>query len=246
MSMIKETITYTCSRCGSPRIVRNGRNKCGSPQYHCKDCGAHRVLKPKQKHPPRTRKQVLKAYRERMSLRGVERVFEVCRQTVMKWLQDHIEALPPLLETLLSARSDDILEVDEAWSFVGNKSQKRWLWTVLCRRSGQVLAFVIGDRSEVSCRRLWQRIPPSYRSCQSFSDFWKAYARVFPQASHQSVGKGSGETAHQERWYNTLRQWVGRYTRKTLSFSKLDFYHELVTRWFIIEHNLRRLSSLTT
>jgi len=43
-----------------------------------------------------------------------------------------------------------------------------------------------------------------------------------------------------------LRQWLGRYTRKTLSFSKSDFYHELVTRWFIIEHNRRMALSLTT
>jgi IS1 family transposase len=31
------------------------------------------------------------------------------------------------------------------------------------------------------------------------------------------------------RWNNTLRQWLGRYTRKTLSFSKEDTYHTLVT-----------------
>lgn len=245
-SMIKEIITYTCSQCGSANITRNGHNKCGSPQYYCKDCGAHRVLKPKQKHPPRTREQVLKAYRERMSLRGVERVFAVTRQTVMKWVQEWVEVLPRLVETLLPAQPDDVLEVDEAWSFVGKKSAKRWLWTAICRRTGQIVAFVIGDRSEATCRQLWDAIPQAYRHCQSFSDFWKAYANVFPQATHQSVGKETGETAHQERWYNTLRQWLGRYTRRTLSFSKLDFYHELVTRWFIIEHNLRMLSSLTT
>ena len=246
LSMIQETVTHKCSRCDSPNIVRNGYNKCGSPQYYCKNCGAHRVLKPKQKHPPRIHEQVLKAYRERMSLRGVERVFEVCRQTVVKWLQDYVQALPRLLETLLPVRHDDVLELDEAWSFVAKKSEKRWLWTAICRRTGQIVAFIIGDRSEATCRQLWQAIPQSYRSCHSFSDFWKAYARVFPQETHQSVGKETGETAHQERWYNTLRQWLGRYTRKTLSFSKLDFYHELVTRWFIIEHNLRMRSSLTT
>jgi len=246
VSMIQETITYKCSRCGSPNIVRNGRNKCGNQQYYCKDCGAHRVLKPKQKHPPRIREQVLKAYRERMSLRGIERVFEVCRQTVIKWLQAYVDVLPHLLETLLPAQQDDVLEVDELWSFVAKKSQKRWLWTAICRRTGQLVAFVIGDRSEATCRRLWQAIPPAYQPCQSFSDFWKAYANVFPQVTHQCVGKETGQTAHQERWYNTLRQWLGRYTRKTLSFSKLDFNHELVTRWFIIEHNLRMCSSLTS
>ena len=222
-TMIQETITYTCSRCNSPNIVRNGYNKCGSPQYYCKDCEARRVLNPKQKQPPRLKKQVLKAYRERMSLRGIERVFGVCRQTVMQWLQTHLQNLPTLPETLSPAQPTDVLELDEAWSFVGKKSEKRWLWTALCRRTSQIVAFVIGDRSEATCRQLWEAIPCTYKHCYSFSDFWRAYANVFGVETHQCVGKETGETAHQERWYNTLRQWLGRYTRKTLSFSKLDF-----------------------
>ncbi len=243
--MIQETITYTCTRCGSINIIRNGTNKCGNPQYHCKDCGAYRVLNPNQGYTPSQKRLILHAYRERMSLRGVQRVFQVCRQTVIRWLERLMTILPRLTETLLPARTDDVLEVDEAWSFVGKKSEKRWLWTVLCRRTRQIVAFVIGDHSEATCRHLWRAIPKSYRQCQSFSDFWKAYANVFPKDTHQSVGKETGETAHQERWYNTLRQWLGRYTRKTLAFSKTDYHHELVTRWFIIEHNLRMRSSLT-
>jgi hypothetical protein len=31
---------------------------------------------------------------------------------------------------------------------------------------------------------------------------------------------------------------LGRFTRKTLSFSKVDYMHHLVTRWFIVEYNL--------
>ena len=49
-----------------------------------------------------------------MRLRGMERVFDVSRQTVLKW----VECLPPLIETLLPAAPNDVLEVDEAWSFV--------------------------------------------------------------------------------------------------------------------------------
>ena len=40
------------------------------------------------------------------------------------------------------------------------------------------------------------------------------------------------------RWNNTLRQSNARHVRKTLSFSKTDFYHELVTRVFIVRYNL--------
>ena len=46
-----------------------------------------------------------------------------------------------------------------------------------------------------------------------------------------------------ERWYCTLRQRQVRYVRKTLSFSKSDAYHHMVTNWFIIDHNLAVNSS---
>ncbi|MXZ21016.1 MAG: hypothetical protein F4Y84_10520 [Caldilineaceae bacterium SB0665_bin_25] len=37
--MIQKTITYSCRVCGSTNIVRNGINRLGQQQYHCKDCG---------------------------------------------------------------------------------------------------------------------------------------------------------------------------------------------------------------
>ena len=149
-----------------------------------------------------------------------------------------VEALPTLKETLLPVEADDVLEADEMWSFVVEKVQKRWIWTVMNRRTRQIISFVIGDRSEKTCQKLWEQIPEAYRSCQSFSDFWGAYQKVFPEETHQSVGKDSGQTNHMERWYNRLRQSNARFVRKTLSFSKSDRMHEIVTRLFIVQYNL--------
>ena len=236
--MIQETITYSCRSCGSTNIVKNGTNKCGNQQYHCHDCGVYRVLKPAKPEAHHDREKALSAYRERVSLRGIARIFKISRETFRKWLLSEIEQQPSLTETLQEAKVDDVLEVDEVWSFVQRKQEKRWLWTALCRRTGQIVAFVIGDRSEATCQRLWQKIPDQYRHCRSYSDFWDAYQAVFPAETHTAVSKKSGEVSHMERWYNTLRQWLGRFTRKTLSFSKSDHYHELVTRWFIIHYNL--------
>jgi len=39
--------TYCCRVCGSTNIVKNGTNRLKQQQYHCKDCGARRVLEPK-------------------------------------------------------------------------------------------------------------------------------------------------------------------------------------------------------
>lgn len=141
-------------------------------------------------------------------------------------------------DTLQPAKQEDILELDEVWSFVQKRTNKRWLWIALCRRTRQVVAYFIGDRSENSCKALWNKIPKNYKNLRSYSDFWGTYKKVFSKETHHSVGKESGQTNHIERWNNTLRQWVSRYTRQTLSFSKSDEFHNIVTHLFIRKYNL--------
>jgi insertion element IS1 protein InsB len=99
----------------------------------------------------------------------------------------------------------------------------------------------VGDRSDDSCRALWERIPAAYKQCHTFSDFWDAYQRVFPADTHRSASKASGQMAHVERWNNTLRQRLARFVRKTLSFSKSDEMHEKVLKLFIHNYNRERL-----
>ncbi len=71
-----------------------------------------------------------------------------------------------------------------------------------------------------------------------FSDFWGAYQTVIPAEQHTAVGKETGETAHVERWNNTLRQRLARFVRKTLSFSKSPVMHEACLRLFLHRYNL--------
>jgi len=180
-----------------------------------------------------------------MSLRGLARTFNVHRQSIARWIVDHVKSLPKLKETLLPAKPDDVLEYDEAWSFVFKKRNKRWLWTVMCRRTRQIIAFAIGDRSEKTCQQLWKRVPENYRRCISYSDFWEAYQKVLPEEIHHPVGKDSGQVSHMERWYCTLRQHQARYVRKTLSFSKKVSFHHMVTKWYIVDHNLAIKNALS-
>ena len=148
------------------------------------------------------------------------------------------EALPPLSTTLLPAEKGDVLELDELWSFVGCKLNPRWVWIALCRQTRQVVAHFVGDRSAQSARALRERIPPDYRCRATRSDWWRAYDEAFPRRTHRSCGKGAGETCHVERWNNTLRQRLGRFVRKTLSFSKCERRHEVALRLFVHHYNL--------
>ena len=146
-----------------------------------------------------------------------------------------------LKETLLTPRKRDKLEVDEMWSYVGKKTEKRWLWLAINRRTREIVSWHFGDRDKLDCEEFYKKIPSSYKKLKikSYSDNWGCYKDVFPyqEKLHACVNKESGETNHIERFNNTLRQRVGRYVRKTLSFSESDYWHRLVTKLFICYYN---------
>jgi len=132
------------------------------------------------------------------------------------------------------------MELDELWSFVLKKRNKLWIWIALCRKTRQVIARAVGDRSKDTCLILWNNIPDVYRSGHCFSDFWDAYQAIIPDEQLTQVGKETGETAHVERWNCTLRQRLSRFVRKTLSFSKSELMHIACLDLFLYRYNLER------
>ena len=97
-------------------------------------------------------------------------------------------------ETLLIPDVEDteamIMELDELWSFVNEKDNQAWIWIALCRKTRQVIAYAVGDRSKETCQKLWNSIPETYRAGHCYSDFWSAYQFVIPKE-----GSGSFEDA---------------------------------------------------
>ncbi len=223
-------------------MVKNGHDYKGDQKYHCKSCGSYGTLQAQHGYGQTVRTQVKQAVLERVSLRGIERIFGLSRRTVSRWLIEWIEQQPGLATTLLPVEVGDVLELDELWSFVGNKTHERWLWLALCRRTRQVIAFWVGDRSETAAVQLWRQLPNDYVHCASFSDQWAAYTYIFDRRRHQMVSKAEGHTAHIERFFNTLRQRLARFTRKTLAFSKSDAFHLGLLRLFIYDYNLSCIS----
>lgn len=148
-------------------------------------------------------------------------------------------ALPAFEETLLPSQNGDVLELDELWSFVGEKTQECWLWIALCRRTRQIVAYTVGDRSQESAFDLRENLPSDYRRRATRSDFWLAYEGAFPRRTHRFCGKEEGETNHAERWFGTLRARVSRLVRRAYSFSKSVERHLDALHLFIVAHNLR-------
>ncbi len=96
------------------------------------------------------------------------------------------------------------------WSFVGSKRCKKWIWLALDTATREIVGVFVGSRGKSGAKGLWRSLPAVYRQCAlCYTDFWQAYAGVFPNKRHQAVGKRSGKTNGIERFNCTLRQRTG-------------------------------------
>jgi hypothetical protein len=112
-----------------------------------------------------------------------------------------------------------VLELDELWSFVLKKTNKAWIWIALCRKTRQVVAYAIGDRSEQTCRILWEAIPEAYRTGHCYTDFWKAYQAVIRSAS--SIQREERKREKRLMWSAGITRcanvWLVLFARRSLS-----------------------------
>jgi transposase-like protein len=82
------TITVQCPHCGSEEVARNGRAPNGKQKYRCKACKKQSREHPTpHAYPEERREEILRAYEERSSLRGLERTFGVSRTSVISWIK---------------------------------------------------------------------------------------------------------------------------------------------------------------
>lgn len=114
-----------------------------------------------------------------------------------------------------------VVECDELWSFVLKKTENQWVWIAKDRHSGYIVGLYIGSRGIEGAQGLSNSLPRDYQELANFyTDFWEAYATVFPECRHDAVGKESGQTNHVERYNGTLRQRISRLARKAFPFEK--------------------------
>jgi transposase-like protein len=83
-----DTQTASCRHCTSTNTIRHGYTTNGKQRYRCHDCGRCFVKNPgTAAYDPARKEEILRAYHERASLRGISRIFGVSRNTVTSWLK---------------------------------------------------------------------------------------------------------------------------------------------------------------
>ena len=115
-------------------------------------------------------------------------------------------------------------ELDEQWSYVGNKSNQRWLWYAVDHATNTVLAYMFGKRKDEVFKKLKALLEP-FGIRRYYTDDWGAYERHLDTDKHE-VGKRN--TQKIERKNLNFRTWIKRLVRKTICFSKQELMHDTV------------------
>ena len=124
-------------------------------------------------------------------VRDTARSLHICPNTVLRELKKKEAALESvntaLLRTLnpaevawdLERAGEAEAEMDELWSFVGNKGNPRWLWHAIDHYTGKVLAYVFGRRQDTVFLKLKALLEPF--GITRYYRMVKIFQLAFPQ-----------------------------------------------------------------
>lgn len=244
-------IAVRCPHCQSDQIVKRGKTGCGTQRYLCQNAtcatGSFLLDSRYQGRLPEVKHQIVDMSLNASGVRDTARVLRISTDTVLSELKKKEAALESVNTAFLRTRHpDDIAvaiarageaEMDERWSFVGNKGNPRWVWHAIDHHTGTVLAYVFGRRKdEVFLQRKALREPCGLTRFST--DHWGASTRHL-DPDVQSPGKRN--TQKIARKHLTLRTRINRVVRKTICFSKTTQMHDIVIGLFVNRYAFRLL-----
>ena len=233
-----------CIYCNSTDIVKHGHSETGKQRYRCcNDVCAHTTFMRDYTNVgclPEMKSKVVDMALNAGGIRDTSRVLNVSPPIVIKILRDKGEDLESVNHRILASIENhediqvvikrcDEAEVDEMRSFVGKKSNQRWLWHAIDHATGRILAYVFGNRKDDVFLQLQALLKP-FGIRRFYTDDWGAYERHITNVEH-CIGKRN--TQKIERKHLTLRTRIKRLARKTICFSKLEVMHDIVIGLFI-------------
>lgn len=76
-----------------------------------------------------------------------------------------------------------ICELDEQWSFIGSKARQHWPWYAYNTKTGGVLVYTFGPRTDETSRELLALLTP-FNIGMLTTDDWGSYTRELPKEKY--------------------------------------------------------------
>jgi IS1 family transposase/transposase-like protein len=217
--MIIKIILY-CPDCQSAKIKKNGKKSSRKQNYLCKDCGRQFIGDHALSYTgchSKLNQKILRMLVRGVGIRDIAEIEDISINKVLSVLVKSSHKIKP------KQNHYDKLEVDEFWTYVGNKKNKLWLIYAYHRETGEIVAYVWGKRNLKTAKELRARLKELNVSFDTIhTDAWDSFIAVFKSDNH-TVGKEG--TKGIEGNNCRLRHRIRRAFRKTCCFSKKLFNH---------------------
>jgi insertion element IS1 protein InsB len=236
-------VTVHCPHCDSEQIVKRGKTRRGTQRYLCQNTacitGSFLLDYCNRGCLPEVKQQIIDMSLNASGVRDTARSLHISPTTVVSELKKKEGMLESVNTELLRTLNPEKVavdieqageaEMDEMWSFVGNKGNPRWLWHAIDHHTGAVLAYVFGRRKDEVFLQLKALLEP-FGLTRYYTDHWGAYTRHLDPDVHSP---GKRNTQKIERKHLTLRTRIKRLVRKTICFSKTTQMHDIVIGLFV-------------
>ena len=170
-------IELRCPRCDSNNLARNGK-KSNGPQDYLRNACKRQFIRDEERTYIGTLRCIT-GFIKTMLVRGcgardVAALLGISAWKALKTLTVSKYALKP------KRKRCDCLEVDEFWTCVGRKKNRKWLIYAYHRETGEIVAYVWGKRDLKTARRLRKRLEEHGVSCDRIAhDEWDSFISAF-------------------------------------------------------------------
>jgi insertion element IS1 protein InsB len=198
--------------CGAG-CVKAGKRKMEIQTYRCQSCKKYQQDKyVKGAYQMETNQRVVNLLVEGISIRGIARVLRISITTVI----NRIRVIAKTVKKTFTPLKQGVYEMDELWTFIGNKKNETWITYCIDRKSKKVMDFSVGSRTKELLHQVLAGVlmAEPKKVC---TDGLRIYKSLIPESLHRV---GLPNTRHIERFNLNLRTHLKRLSRKTICFSR--------------------------
>jgi len=203
-----------CTHCNSENLVKKG--KVGIKQrYRCKSCNRYQQDLYSYRRYKVTDDQRIKLFNaEGVGIRSMSRILGYSPNTLIR----RILYLAAKVTRPVSCEYNQVYEVDELWTFVGDKDPSHYCWITYAinQRTRSVIDIAFGSRSKNNLKKVIDSVKMQDPK-RIVTDKLIAYPNLIKPHVHDTRRYANNRI---ERCNLTLRTHLKRLARKTLCFSK--------------------------
>ena len=206
----------TCKYCSSDQTIKKGKRN-NIQRFRCKSC--HKTFQSTYKNNAcleDTDDKITVLLKEGCGIRSIARILKISKQTVLS----RMLKIAGRIKNSHRFSAGKRYEVDEMWTYVGNKKEVSWVTYGIERKSRRVVDFIVGRKTSENIKPLIDRIL-SFSPKRIYTDGLNIYPCLIPKDVHVA---GRFHTTKIERKNLSLRTHIKRLSRKTICFSKSQKY----------------------